>query len=87
MRIEDLKSILHSPLSDARINIIGSGENFSVEVISDIFANKRIIERQKIVLAGVKDQVSNGEIHSFTVRAYTSDEWDKQGGLLKVVES
>ena len=85
MLIEDLDALLHAGIPDAEIKISGEGENFNVDIISDVFEDKSKVNRQKMVLACVKENISNGEIHAFSVQAFTRKEWDSNEGLFKVV--
>lgn len=85
MQHKDLEALLHAGIPDAVINISGEGENFNVDVISDIFENTSRVNRQKMVLACVKENIANGEIHAFSVQAFTKKEWDSNEGLFKVV--
>ena len=75
MEIDDLKSILLRELPDAQLRVQGEGCNFSVDVIAPSFAGVTKLNRQKRVLACIKEQLASGEIHAMSVKAYTPEEW------------
>lgn len=71
----DLRQLLLDTFPDAVINVTGEDANFSVDIVSPEFKNVSRLNRQKKVLACVKDQITSGEIHAFSIQAYTEEEW------------
>jgi monothiol glutaredoxin len=85
MQLEDVKSLVLNAIPDAEVFVQGEDSNFSVEVISATFANLNKLNRQKKVLASVKESVQSGEIHAFSVLAYTPEEWAERDNHLAVL--
>ena len=82
---EDVRQLLLENFPDATINVTGEGENYSVEVISPEFENTSKFNRQKKILSCVKEQITSGEIHAFSVQAYAQDEWNDNANSLTVL--
>ena len=53
----------------------GEGCDFSAIVVSESFQGLSTVKRQQQVLAAVAGWLGTGELHAFTVRAYTRAEW------------
>ena len=81
MTANEVKQILLASFSDAVINVTGEDANYSVEIISPEFGGVSKLNRQKKVLSCVKEQISSGEIHAFSVQAYTEDEYQNASSL------
>lgn len=75
MTASEVKQLLSSVFPGASINVNGEDANYSVDVISAEFENMNRFNRQKKVLSSVKEQISSGEIHAFSVQVYTPQEW------------
>lgn len=54
----------------------GCGQSFSVVIVSDVFIKKNKLARHRIVNTQLKDIIS--EIHAFTQKTYTVEEWEKE---------
>lgn len=81
MMADDVKQLLSAGFPDAVINVTGEDTNYSVEIISPEFEKVSKLNRQKKVLACVKEQITSGEIHAFSVQAYTEDEYQNANSL------
>jgi len=81
MLAKEVETILQENFPLATIKVAGEGENFSVEVISADFENISKLNRQKKILACVRDHIAAGEIHAFSVQAFTQDEWKRNASL------
>ena len=85
MTADDVKKILLAGFPDAVINVMGEDANFSVDIISPEFENMSRLNRQKKVLSYVKELITAGEIHAFSVQAFTPAEKDDTGNTLTVL--
>lgn len=85
MTTDEVRQLLLASFPDAVVNVTGEGENFSVDVISPEFENSSKFSRQKKILSCVKEQITSGEIHAFSVQAYTQDEWNQNANSLTVL--
>lgn len=50
------------------------GHHLSAIIVSDDFASKTLLERHKIVYEALDTMIKN-EIHAFSMKTYTQDEW------------
>lgn len=51
--IDETSAAIASAIPGARVNVRGGGGHFEIEVVSDQFAGKRILERQRMVLGAI----------------------------------
>jgi acid stress-induced BolA-like protein IbaG/YrbA len=87
MQIDDVKNLILHILPGAELHLQGEDCNFSLDIISSLFAGLTTLNRQKIVLGAVKEQIQSGEIHALSVKAYTPKEWAKQVESAKQAEA
>ncbi|WP_455222620.1 BolA family protein [Kaarinaea lacus] len=85
MIADEIRQLLLDSFPGAVINVIGEDANFSVDIISPEFENVSRLNRQKKVLSCVKEQITAGEIHAFSVQAFTQEEWDRTTNTLTVL--
>jgi len=52
----------------------GSESKYTVEIVSDEFVDKSIIQRHKMIYAILDQYIKTGEIHALTIKAMTLDE-------------
>ncbi|MGL5252507.1 MAG: BolA family protein [Moraxella sp.] len=75
MNAQDLINLLQLQLPNATIDAANEGNKFDVRVIDDSFEGKRLVARQQVILALVKDKIASGEIHALNIQALTHAEW------------
>lgn len=51
--IDNAKSAIEAALPGAQVSVGGGGGHFEIEVVSELFAGKRILERQRMVYAAI----------------------------------
>lgn len=51
---------------------------FNAIIISDIFKNKELIERQQLVYNVISEYILNKSIHAISFKTYTKEEWDSE---------
>ncbi len=71
---ETIKKILTDNISDSKVHVEGSDAKFTVKVVSDIFLDKSIIDRHKVVYSLLDKYIKTGEIHALTIKASTTNE-------------
>ena len=57
----------------------GSESHFKVVVVSDEFANKRLLQRHRAINACLADELAN-HIHALAIHTYTVEEWAVESG-------
>ena len=64
-----------SLVEGAEIEVEGEDCNFSVIVVSPSFSDQSRIQRQQSILGLFSEELSTGDLHALSVRAYTPSEW------------
>ena len=57
-----------------KLDVEGSESKYTVNVISDEFVGKTVIQRHKMIYAVLDQYIKTGEIHALTIKAMTLDE-------------
>ena len=57
----------------------GSESHWKVVVVSEAFAGKRLVHRQRAVYGALKQELADG-IHALSMKTLTPEEWAEQGG-------
>lgn len=57
----------------------GSQSHFKVVVVSDEFANERLIARHRLINETLADMLA-GQIHALALHTYTTQEWREKNG-------
>ncbi|GJU37634.1 protein BOLA2 [Tanacetum coccineum] len=78
---EQVESALRSKLSPTHIEVVdtsgGCGASFQVEIVSEQFEGKRLLERHRIVNGALAEEMK--DIHALSItKAQTPDQWKKQ---------
>tara|TARA_B100000530_G_C15625041_1_gene355958 strand:+ start:280 stop:510 length:231 start_codon:yes stop_codon:yes gene_type:complete len=50
---EEVKQAIESAIPGAIASVVGGGGHFEIEVVSDAFAGKRILEQQRLVYSAI----------------------------------
>lgn len=77
MQSLEVKKIIQSALPDSEVFVAGDdGVHFDAEIISASFIGKSTLERQKIVYQILQPLIQAGQIHAFSMKTFTEDEWE-----------
>lgn len=55
----------------------GAQTHFKAVIVSDVFKNKRLIERHRMINALLANEFQNG-LHALALHTYTAEEWSKK---------
>ncbi len=86
MEVEAVERLLESALPGARITVVdltGGKDHFQVEVVSEVFRGKMLIEQHRMVQAPLQAAIADERIHALTIKTYTPEKW---GGNLVNLE-
>ena len=76
-----MKEVITKVISDGinfdSLVVEGSESKFEVQIVSDVFDGKSIIQRHKIIYALLDDYIKTGEIHALSIKAMTISESKK----------
>jgi len=75
MNPENVRALLLMGLDDCEITVEGQGNHFDIQVVGDIFAGLRAVQRQQQVYAVLKPHIADGTIHAVNMKLYTKAEW------------
>ncbi|EGF79770.1 hypothetical protein BATDEDRAFT_89441 [Batrachochytrium dendrobatidis JAM81] len=72
-----LESLLTEKLSPSHLEVIdtsnGCGQSFDVLVVSSLFEGKSVLQRHRLVNEAAKAEIA--EIHAFSQKTYTPEQW------------
>ena len=74
MDVEVVREKITADLPNAKVTVQGEDCNFSVTVVSELFAGKLPVARQRMVMAPFTEQLASGELHALSVKAITPEE-------------
>ena len=69
METEKVKTLIEAGLSGAQVEVTGDGRHFEAAVVSDRFEGKSLIQRHRMVLATVQEQIASDELHALSITA------------------
>ncbi|KAJ4843616.1 BolA-like protein 2 [Turnera subulata] len=78
---EQVESTLQSKLNPSHLEVIdtsgGCGASFEIEIVSEQFEGKRLLERHRLVNGALVEEMK--EIHALSIKkAATPDQWRQQ---------
>ena len=80
MNINSIKQKVRDEISGARVEVVdttGTGDHFSILVVSDIFNKMTLINRHKLIYQSLDKYVTK-EIHALQIKAYTEEEFTNE---------
>ncbi len=80
MQSEEIKRLIERGIPDCRVEITGDGTHFEAIVVSDVFADKTLVQQHQVVYQALGEKMGT-DIHALSLRTYTPEEWDKQQKL------
>jgi acid stress-induced BolA-like protein IbaG/YrbA len=80
METQAIEQLIQAGMPGSRVQVSGDGSHFEAIVISQDFAGKSLIQKQRLVMAAVREQIASGELHALSIKTYTPEEWEAQHG-------
>tara|TARA_B100000579_G_C22205370_1_gene564806 strand:+ start:180 stop:428 length:249 start_codon:yes stop_codon:yes gene_type:complete len=80
MKIKDIKSKLEQKFQNGKIEVFdsrGTGDHFSLIVISNDFEKIPLIERHRMIYSIFEQEITK-EIHALQIQTYTKSEWKQK---------
>jgi acid stress-induced BolA-like protein IbaG/YrbA len=77
---EQVRARVSAAFPGGEVVVEGSGANYSVTVVSEVFAGKRAVARQQAVYAALGDAFADGSIHAVNLQTFTPEEWAAASG-------
>jgi len=80
METHAIEHLIRAGIPGSQVKVTGDGSHFEAVVISEDFAGKSPIQKQRLVMATVREQLDSGELHALSIKTYTPQEWAAQDG-------
>lgn len=80
MQAEDIKALIATGLTNARIEIDGDGTHFQATIVSDQFEGKSMLQRHQLVYKALGEKMGT-DIHALSMQTFTTFEWDERKNL------
>ena len=74
MTLKEVQSKLEEGIKHSEVNMEGDGCNCSAVIVSPIFEGLSLLQRQRLVLGLVKEEIKSGELHALSVKTFTPEE-------------
>lgn len=80
MQIEEIQRMIEQGIAGSKVMLDGDGTHFYAVVVSDEFNGKNMVQRHQMVYKTLGEKMGK-EVHALSIRALTSEEWEKQREL------
>ena len=80
MNIDEIKQRLNAYFTSDKVEVFdsrGTGDHFSVIVISEKFINVSLVDRHRMIYSIFEDKIVT-DIHAMQIQTYTLEEWKKK---------
>ncbi len=74
MTLEKIQAKIQAGIENSTVVMEGDGCNCSTRVVSPIFEGMSLLARQKMVLAIMNEEITNGTLHALSVKTRTPKE-------------
>jgi acid stress-induced BolA-like protein IbaG/YrbA len=74
METEQVAELIRAGMPGAQVEVTGDGRHFEAKVVSPDFAGKSLIQKHRMVMETVKQQIASDELHALSIKAYTPEE-------------
>ncbi len=74
---EALATYIQKAMPDASVTVTdktGTQDHLAVQVISDAFKGKNLLDRHRMIYQALDEPMKDGRIHALEIKAVTSDE-------------
>ena len=71
METEAIVDLIKAGLPGADVTVTGDGRHFEAVVVSSDFEGKSLIQRHRMVMSTVQEQIASDELHALSIKAYT----------------
>ncbi len=75
METQAVEELIRAGVPGAKVTVTGDGSHFEAVVVSEAFAGKSLLQKQRMVMATVNAQIASGELHALSIKTFTPDEW------------
>ena len=69
MENEKIEELIKTGIPGSQVSVTGDGRHFEASVLSDAFEGKSLIQRHRMILATVENQIASDELHALSITA------------------
>ena len=77
MQTSEIKALIEQGIEASEAIVSGDGGKYEAIVISAAFEGLSMLKQHQLVYATVNDQITSGELHALTIKAYTPEQWQQ----------
>lgn len=77
METSAVLSLIQAGMPDAQVEVTGDGRHFEAVVVTADFEGKSLVERHRMVMSTVQEQIASDELHALSIKAMTPEQWSK----------
>ncbi len=74
MENEKVEELIRAGMPGAEVTVTGDGRHFEATVVSAEFAGKSLIQKHRMVMETVKEQIASDELHALSIKAFSPGE-------------
>ena len=74
MTLEEVQAKLEQGIEGSEVIMEGDGCNCAAVIVSSAFDGLSLLQRQRLVLGLVKEEIKSGELHALSVKTFTPEE-------------
>ncbi len=74
MEPQAIVDLIKAGMPDADVEVTGDGRHFEAVVVSSAFDGKSLVQRHRMVMNTVQQQIASDELHALSIKAYTPDQ-------------
>jgi len=78
MELNEIVKTVETNISGAKVRVkdlMGGSDHFQVEVASEAFRGKSLIEQHQIVQAPFAEAINEGRIHALSIKTHLPENW------------
>ncbi len=75
MENEEVARLIEAGLAGSKVTVTGDGRHFEAVVVSEAFAGKSLLQKQRMVMNTVKNQIESDELHALSIKTFTPEEF------------
>ncbi|QKQ24722.1 BolA family transcriptional regulator [Candidatus Ruthia endofausta] len=74
MTLEEIQVKIQAGIENSIVTMEGDGCSCSTKVVSPIFEGMSLLARQKMILAVMNEEITNGTLHALSIKTRTPEE-------------
>ncbi len=80
METSAVQALIQAGMPNAQVDVSGDGRHFEAVVVAADFEGKSLVERHRMVMSTVHDQIASDELHALSIKAMTPRQWEEKQG-------